>query len=41
MAVGAIIAMIPCLDRVALAELVDGARVEVDADRGLVRLLED
>jgi uncharacterized protein len=39
-AVGAIMAGIPCVDRVPLAELADGARVEVDADRGLVRLLE-
>jgi predicted aconitase with swiveling domain len=39
-AVGAIIADIPCVDRIELARLGDGALVEVDADRGTVEVLE-
>ena len=37
-AVGAIIAGVPCVDQVAIEELADGALVEVDADRGVVIL---
>ncbi len=35
-AVGAIIGGIPCVDHVAIEELEDGARVEVDAEQGTV-----
>jgi predicted aconitase with swiveling domain len=38
-AVGAIIADIPCVDRIDPGQLRDGERVEVDADRGTVRVL--
>lgn len=39
--VGAIIAEIPMMDRVDIQKIPNGAQVEVDADKGLVRLLED
>jgi predicted aconitase with swiveling domain len=38
-AVGAIIGEIPCVDQVTIERITDGARVEVDADRGSVTLL--
>jgi predicted aconitase with swiveling domain len=38
-AVGAIIANIPCVDRIDPGQLRDGECVEVDADRGTVRVL--
>jgi len=39
-AVGAIIAGIPCIDQLPIEELADAARVEVDADRGVVTVLD-
>ena len=38
-AVGAIISEIPCIDKVDISRIENGAKLEVDADRGLVRLL--
>ena len=37
-AVGAIISEIPCVDRIEIGKLRDGAKVEVDADNGTVKL---
>lgn len=39
-AVGAIIADVPCVDQVEISRLGDGALVEVDGDRGTVEVLE-
>jgi len=39
-AVGAIIADIPCVDHIDLLRLEDGALAEVDADRGTVEVLD-
>ncbi len=39
-AVGAIIAEIPCLDQVAIERIPDGARIRVDADRERIEILE-
>ena len=38
-AVGAIIAEIPCLDQIDIKHIPDGAMVEVDAERGTIELL--
>lgn len=38
-AVGAIISDIPCVDQIEIRRLGDGALVEVDADRGIVKVL--
>ena len=38
-AVGAIISEIPCVDRIEIGKIKDGAKVEVDADSGTVKLL--
>jgi predicted aconitase with swiveling domain len=38
-AVGAIISEIPCVDKIAIDNIKDGAKVEVDADSGTVKLL--
>lgn len=40
-AVGAIIAEIPCLDQVAIERIPDGVRVHVDADRERIEILEE
>lgn len=40
-AVGAIIAEIPCLDRVELHRIRDGAQLELDADRGIVKRVQE
>lgn len=37
-AVGCIIAEIPCVDRVPLDQLVTGARISIDGERGLIDL---
>lgn len=39
--VGAIIAGVPMVDRIDVQKIPNGTEVEVDADKGLVRLLED
>lgn len=39
-AVGAIIADIPCVDHVDISLLPDGALLEVDADRGIVEVVD-
>ena len=39
-AVGAIIADIPCVDQVEIERLPDGALLEVDADQGIVEVVE-
>lgn len=38
-AVGAIISEIPCVDRIDIGRIKDGAKVEVDAENGTVRIL--
>jgi len=38
-AVGAIISEIPCVDKIEIDRIKDGAKVEVDADSGTVKLL--
>ncbi|MBM3304002.1 MAG: DUF126 domain-containing protein [Candidatus Aenigmarchaeota archaeon] len=37
-AVGAIISGIPCVDRIDISRLKDGVNVEVDAEKGMVRV---
>jgi predicted aconitase with swiveling domain len=37
-AVGAIISEIPCVDKIDITQIKDGAVIEVDADKGIVRL---
>jgi len=39
--VGAIIAEIPMVDGIDVQKIPNGTKIEVDADKGLVRLLED
>ena len=38
-AVGAIISEIPCVDKIDIERIKDGMQVEVDADRGIVKLM--
>ena len=40
-AVGAIIAEIPCMDRVEIEKILDSSLVRVDADRGRVEIVEE
>ncbi|MCX8158432.1 MAG: DUF126 domain-containing protein [Candidatus Diapherotrites archaeon] len=40
-AVGAIIAEVPCVDKIDIEKIKDGAILEVDANKGVVRILGD
>ncbi|MEW6439591.1 MAG: DUF126 domain-containing protein [bacterium] len=40
-AVGAILAEIPCMDRIEIGRIADHARIRVDADRGRIEVDED